>query len=191
MKTITKYLTVLLFLFALSLTAQQKDFTKEPGYVDFGELAEFETGEAVTEVYIDETLLQMVAKMTKEKEPEMADLLNGLKLVKVNSYEISDENETEILNRMESIAQKLNGTKWQRMVKRKAKDETVYVFVRTGNTEKFTGLVVLAFDKPGEAAFINIVGDIDLASIGKLSNKFDIPALNKMNETEEKDSLNE
>lgn len=191
MKTITKYLTVLLFLFALSLTAQQKDFTKEPGYVDFGELAEFETGEAVTEVYIDETLLQMVAKMTKEKEPEMADLLNGLKLVKVNSYEISDENETEILNRMESIAQKLNGTKWQRMVKRKAKDETVYVFVRTGNTEKLTGLVVLAFDKPGEAAFINIVGDIDLASIGKLSNKFDIPALNKMNETEEKDSLNE
>lgn len=191
MKTITKYLTVLLFLFALSLTAQQKDFTKEPGYVDFGELAEFETGEAVTEVYIDETLLQMVAKMTKEKEPEMADLLNGLKLVKVNSYEISDENETEILNRMENIAQKLNGTKWQRMVKRKAKDETVYVFVRTGNTEKFTGLVVLAFDKPGEAAFINIVGDIDLASIGKLSNKFDIPALNKMNETEEKDSLNE
>ncbi|MDZ7764622.1 MAG: DUF4252 domain-containing protein [Melioribacteraceae bacterium] len=191
MKTITKYLTVLLFLFALSLTAQQKDFTKEPGYVDFGELAEFETGEAVTEVYIDETLLQMVAKMTKEKEPEMADLLNGLKLVKVNSYEISDENETEILNRMESIAQKLNGTKWQKMVRRKAKDETVYVFVRTGNTEKFTGLVVLAFDKPGEAAFINIVGDIDLASIGKLSNKFDIPALNKMNETEEKDSLNE
>lgn len=191
MKTITKYLTVLLFLFALSLTAQQKDFTKEPGYVDFGELAEFETGEAVTEVYIDETLLQMVAKMTKEKEPEMADLLNGLKLVKVNSYEISDENETEILNRMESIAQKLNGTKWQRMVKRKAKDETVYVFVRTGNTEKFTGLVVLAFDKPGEAAFINIVGDIDLASIGKLSNKFDIPALNKMNDTEKSDSLNE
>lgn len=185
MKTLTKYLTAILFVFVLGLTAQQKDYTSEPGYVDFGELAEFETGEAVTEVYIDETLLQMVAKMTKEKEPEMADLLHGLKLVKVNSYEISDENENEILNRMEIVAQRLNDTNWQRIVRRKAKDETVYVYVRTGSADKFTGLVVLAFDKPGEAAFVNIVGDINLESIGRLSNKFDIPALDKVNDKKE------
>jgi hypothetical protein len=49
----------------------------------------------------------------------------------------------------------------------------------------FTGLVVLALDKPGEAAFVNIVGDINLETIGKLTNRFNIPALDKVDERDE------
>lgn len=181
MKTITKYFTVLLFVLAVTITAQQKDYTNEPGYVEFGDLAEFETGESVTEIYLNETLLQMVAKITKESEPEMTELLNGLKLIKVNAYEVTDENESDILDRMKTIDKKLTGTSWQRIVRRIGSDETAYVYVRTGDTDKFTGLVVLALDRPGEAAFVNIVGDIDLTTIGKLTNQFNIPALHNVN----------
>ncbi len=181
MKTITKYFAAFLFAFAVTLTAQQKDYTSEPGYVEFGDLAEFETGEAVTEVYLDKNLLQMVAKITQESEPEMTELLNGLKLIKVNAYEVTDENESDILDRMETIDKKLMGTSWQRIVRTIGEDETVYVYVRTGDSDKFTGLVVLALDKPGEAAFVNIVGDINLTTIGKLTKQFNIPALHNVN----------
>ncbi|MCZ7602499.1 MAG: DUF4252 domain-containing protein [Melioribacteraceae bacterium] len=185
MKNLTKYFAIVFFTAFSMIFAQSKDFTNEPGYVDFGDLAQFETGEGVTEVYLEENLLKMVSKITNESEPDVTELLKGLKLIKVNSFEVSDNNESALLKRMEDIDKKLNGKSWQRIVKRKAKDETAYVYVRTGNSDKFTGLVVLAFDKPGEAAFVNIVGDINLETIGKLTNRFDIPALGKVNETDE------
>lgn len=184
MKTTKMYLTVLFFTMFSVLFAQSKDYSNEPGYVDFGDLTEFENGEGVTEVYLDANLLKMVAKIAKEKEPEMANLLNGLKLIKVYAYDVSDENESELLSKMESIDKNLSGKNWQRIVKRKSKDETAYVYVHTGNSDKFTGLVVLALDKDGEAAFVNIVGDINLETIGKLSNRFNIPALDKIDEDE-------
>lgn len=185
MKNLTKYFAIVFFVTFSMIFAQSKDFTNEPGYVDFGDLSQFETGEGVTEVYLEENLLKMVSKITNENEPDVTELLKGLKLIKVNSFEVSDNNESALLKRMEDIDKKLSGKSWQRIVKRKAKDETAYVYVRTGNSDKFTGLVVLAFDKPGEAAFVNIVGDINLETIGKLTNRFDIPALGKVNETDE------
>ena len=184
MKITKMYFALLFFAMFSVLFAQGKDYSNDPGYVDFGDLTEFESGESVTEVYLDENLLQMVAKIAKENEPEMADLLSGLKLIKVNAYEVSDDNENEILSKMETVDKKLSGKSWQRIVKRRGKGETAYVYVHTSDSDKFTGLVVLAFDKPGEAAFVNIVGDINLETIGKLTKRFNIPALQKVDERE-------
>ena len=39
----------------------------------------------------------------------------------------------------------------------------------------------MAIDGSGEAVFVNIVGDINLETIGKLGAKFDIPALDQIN----------
>jgi hypothetical protein len=186
MKHLAKYFAVLFFVLVGFTSAQDKDYSKEPGYVDFGDLTSFETGEGVTEVYLEENLLKMVAKIAKESEPDVNELLNGLKLIKVNSFEVNDKNEAQLLSRMQEIDKQLSGKSWQRIVKRKAKDEAAYVYVRTGNADKFTGLVVLALDKPGEAAFVNIVGDINLETIGKLTNRFNIPALNKVNDNDDK-----
>ena len=184
MKNLTKYFAVVFFVFVGFTSAQNKDYSKEPGYVDFGDLSSFETGEGVTEVYLEENLLKMVGKIAKESEPDVMELLNGLKLIKVNSFEVNDKNEAQLLKRMEEINKKLEGKSWQRIVRRIAKDESAYVYVRTGDSDKFTGLVVLALDKPGEAAFVNIVGDINLETIGKLTNRFNIPALNKVDSSD-------
>jgi len=180
MKNLSKYFAVIFFaLFSLTFS-QSKDFTKEPGYVDFGELSDFDFEESVTEVYLEENLLKMVAKLSKESEPEVADLIGGLKMIRVNAFEISDKNAAKILERIESINKKLENKDWLRIIRVKSKSETVYVYVKNGKDDKFHGLVVLAFDNPGEAAFVNIVGDINLDAIGKLNTKFNIPALGKI-----------
>ncbi len=184
MKNLTKYFAIVFFVFVGVTSAQNKDYSKEPGYVDFGDMSSFETGEGVTEVYLEENLLKMVGKIAKESEPDVMELLNGLKLIKVNSFEVNDGNEAKLLKRMEDINNKLEGKSWQRIVRRKAKGEAAYVYVRTGDSDKFTGLVVLALDKPGEAAFVNIVGDINLETIGKLTDRFNIPALHKVDSSD-------
>lgn len=191
MKQLTKILAAIIFVAVLTTPAQNKDYTKEPGYVEFGDLSVLEDGQTITEVFIEENLLKMVAKLARHEEPEVADLINGLKLVKVNTYEITDNNEKDILNKMESINKNLEGKDWQRIVRRRSPDENAYVYVKADGSDKFIGLVVLAMDQDGEAAFVNIVGDIDLNTIGRLTDKFDIPALNNVNKKDEQEKESE
>jgi hypothetical protein len=46
--------------------------------------------------------------------------------------------------------------------------------------DRIAGLVVMAVEPGDEAAFVNIVGDIDPAQIGRLGRKFDIEPLDSI-----------
>ena len=53
MKSIIKVMTLVVLFAAVNLFAQNdKDYSKYPGYVDFGNLTKFEKGDNVTEVNI-------------------------------------------------------------------------------------------------------------------------------------------
>ncbi|MCK5086622.1 MAG: DUF4252 domain-containing protein [Melioribacteraceae bacterium] len=188
MKTKFSVIVSLLLIFSSSLFAQKGDYSKYAGYVDFGNLSAFETGEEVTEVLIEEHLLRMVAKLAIKEEPELSSVLDGIKLIKVHSFEISEENFTKLSDKTKKIENELMNKGWDRIVRVKSKDELVNVFIKTVNEDKIEGLVVTTVEKQGEAVFVNIVGDIDLETISKLSDKFDIPNLHGLdNHKEEKD----
>ena len=137
-------------LFTFTLNAQTGDVTKEPGYVDFGNMTEFENSTGVTEVLIEEDLLSALAQISDEEDPNIMSVLSGLKLVKAFVFEVDDTNMEKLLSKINSIDSKLSGTDWKRIVKTR---------------------------KENEAAFVNIVGTIDLATIGKLGKQFNIPHL--------------
>ena len=80
---------------------------------------------------------------------------------------------------------------WDRIVRTKSKEETVNVYILTNNEEKIEGLVVASFEKNGDATFVNIVGDINLETIGELSNKFDIPSIGGIHEKKDNKELDE
>ncbi|MGE5465522.1 MAG: DUF4252 domain-containing protein [Syntrophothermus sp.] len=169
-----------LLTFTCSSFAQYGDYKKEPGYIEFGDLTSFESGEKVTEVMLDERLLKLAAGFTHKEDPQLQTLLSGLKLVKVNTFEVSDKNEDGLLNKMKSIDNELTNKKWDRIVKTRDKKENTNVYIKTNSDNTVVGLVVTTFQRNGEAAFINIVGNIDLESISKLSNNFNIPSLDSI-----------
>ena len=70
---------------------RKNDYSKYPGYANFGDLAALEDGEMVTEIIIEEKLLRMVSKFTKDDD-ELSDLIGGLKLIKVNTFEVTPGN---------------------------------------------------------------------------------------------------
>ncbi len=184
MKKLTKYLLV--FLAAAVLTAaQKKDYTSEPGYIDFGDLQSLESDEMVAEVFIEEHLLRMVSKITKNEDQELSDLISGLKLIKVNAFDVNETNLPLIKSKIEAIDKELTSKKWDRIVRTRSKKEAANVYIKTGSKDIILGLVVTALDTKGEAAFVNIVGDINLETIGKLANQFDIPSLNKVKKDKE------
>jgi len=171
-----KYLLIIL-LAPVFLYAQEKDYSGEPGYVDFGDLAQFEKDDNITEVYLDESILKMVSKMSKEKDKEAAELIAGLKLIKVNVFQVDQKNEKSVQNKITEIDKKLISANWNRIVKTKQKGELANVYIKQDANGKITGLVVTTLEDKGEAAFINIVGPIDIEQIGKLSDKFNLPSL--------------
>lgn len=184
----SKTLLALALIFLATLTFGQKnDYSKYKGYVDFGNLEKFETSEEVVEVIIEEHLLRMVSKMAGKNEPELSGVLDGIKLIKVHTFGVSDENYDELKNIVKSVDKKLLQDGWDRIVKTRSKNEVVSVFILTTNEENIDGLVVTTVEKGGEAVFVNIVGDIDLETIGELSDKFDIPSIGDLNDHKRKD----
>ena len=175
-------LTIALMLITTLVFAQKNDYSKYKGYVDFGNLSKFETGDDVTEVLIEEHLLRMVSKMAGKNEPELSGVLEGINLIKVHTFGVSEENYVQLSKIVKDMDKKLMKDGWDRIVKTRSKDEVVSVFILTSNEEKIDGLVVTSVEKGDEATFVNIVGNIDLETIGELSDKFDIPSISDLNE---------
>ena len=182
MKKILGLIAVLIFIASVNLSAQDKqDYKNDPGYVDFGNLSEFLKSDNVTEVNIEGYLLKMVGNATRENDPELSKLLNGLKLIKVYSFNVKAKNHKEVLDKITQMDNRLDSDNWNRIVKVKSPDENTSIYIKTtGDQSSILGLVVTSLDDNGEAAFVNIVGKINLDAISKLGSKFNIPTLDSI-----------
>lgn len=172
-----KIIIVFFSLFSTGVFAQGSNLSSEPGYVDFGSFSSLEKSSKVTEVILDEDLLSALATISNEEDPNIMAILNGLKLVKANVFEVSDANSEELKSKIDEVDSKLSGTDWKRIVKTRSDDEVANVYIKQNGSKQIVGLVVTSYEKGDDAAFVNIVGTIDLATIGKLGDKFDIPHL--------------
>lgn len=181
MKTKSLIFGALLLIFCVSLNAQKHDYSGYPGYIEFGDLTQFETGEEVTEVMIEAHLLRMVAKVTEKEDPELSDVIRGIKLIKVHTFEVTDGNYDALRDKITSINKSIAAANWDRIVRTRSNKEMVNVFIKTTGEEKIEGLVVTQVEKDGEAVFVNIVGDINLETISRLGGKFDIPGIDDLN----------
>jgi len=176
---ILKYVFAAVVFFSVMLCAQDDPIKNEPGYFDFGNLSSISKSDEGTEVNIQEHLIKMVAKMSEEKDKQLAEMLNGLKLIKVNTFPVTNKNRNLIIKKLESVQNSLSSNNWENIIKIKQKGENMNVSLKTDRNKKITGLVVAGIADKGQAIFVNIVGSIDLETLGKLGDKFDIPSLNE------------
>jgi hypothetical protein len=175
MKTIK--LIPMFVLFSFALFAQSDELKNEPGYVDFGDLSSFENSTGVTEVILEEDLLSTLAQISSVEDPNIMAILEGLKLVKAHVFEVSEDNQGELKSRIDKIDSKLTSSNWKRIVRTRSAEETANVYIKQNSSKQIIGLAVTTLESDGEAAFVNIVGTIELATIGKLGKKFNIPHL--------------
>lgn len=179
MKSI-KIILMLLLVAASSAFAQKEDYSKDPGYVNFADLLSLKSGDLVTEVFIEEPLLKMVAKMAESKKEGIAKAIAALKLVTVNEFMVDENSSKQIQSKLESLDKTLQGKNWTRIIRTKAHGATANVYVKEGTNDGYSGLVVSAIDKTGKVSLVNIVGNIDLDTIGGISDKFGIPAIDTL-----------
>ncbi len=129
---------VLLFVLSIGSFAQQKeDYSKYPGYFNYKDFAQLKNAESITEVYLEEPLLKMVAGLAQDKKEGFVDAIGGLKLVRVNEFKIPNNELTNIEAAVEAMDNNLLSKSWDRIIRTNRKGNYTNVYLMKGtNAER-------------------------------------------------------
>ena len=160
---------------------------QQPGQVDFGTMPSAK-GRQFVEVNIEPNLISLAAKITSKQQPEVADLLRGIKRIHVNVVGMDDSNRATVDQKMQAVRDDLAKQGWTPVVTvRDENGQNVNVHLKTDANDAIQGLVVTVLDDDNQAVFVNIVGDINPDKIAAIANKFDIEPLKKLHLEEKTD----
>ena len=162
------------------MAAAADDITKDPGYVDFGAMNLFGKEDTNVEIFLDQSILGMVAVFAKD-DPELQEMIGKLKQIRVQTFELDSTKVKQIEQRVAEVSKKLEGQGWSTLVKvrdRKGGDNT-YVYIKMKDN-KAQGLAVMSINPAEDVKFVNIVGEIDPAKMQKLGSKVHIDALDSL-----------
>jgi len=157
-----------------------------PGQVDFGSFSpSSEHGEFV-EVNLPSNLINLASLVVEKDEPEVAELLNGIKLVRVNVMGLGEDNRGEIEKRAQKIRKDLDGHGWERLVVAQQKDQDVSVYLKMTDKGAIQGLAAVVMDGKEHAVFVNVVGDIKPEQLATLGEKLHLDPLKHIGMATEK-----
>lgn len=145
------------------------------GYVDFAKFGLGTNQEPTVEVNLSGPMLKLAA-LASDDDEDLGQMLSGLAGIYVRTYEMGDTSPAGFEKAISSISQHLQQTGWETIVKVRERDERAHIAIKMEG-ENIVGMTVLAMDEndeENEVVFVNIVGLIDLARIGRMSRHFDI-----------------
>ena len=157
-------------LLALPAMAQEDELKDLPGYVDFGDLSAT-YGEPKITINLGGTMLNFVSMMSSAESPETSELISKLKGIRVQIYSI-DEDAAAAKNQFGKTRKGLKSSGWEPIVQINEDDEQVLVYMKLddGNMEGMTVMVV----NDEEAVFVNIIGQLNPAELGRVMESFDV-----------------
>lgn len=165
---------VVLLLVPFAASAQvSSEVRSDPGFLDLNVIESWFDQEANIEVNVQGALLNLVMEASRHEDQDLARMLGKLKGVYVRGYQIDPSKVENIASRTGTLARNLSSRGWETVARVRDDDERVDVFMLT-NQNRIAGLVVMVVD-PEETIFVNIVGEIDPADIGRIGGRFNVP----------------
>ncbi|MEH6580796.1 MAG: DUF4252 domain-containing protein [Halioglobus sp.] len=166
----TLFTIILAALFSLPVTAQTAQLESLPGYVDLADL-DAVYGEPRVMVNIGGPLLKLLSAASAADDPETAAMIGNLEGVRIKVYPTGG-NLKPALDKVNETRASLEAAHWEPVVQVNETDEQVQIFMKTGE-ESVEGLTVMVVNAE-EAVFLNILGVIDPAQVGKVMDKLNV-----------------
>lgn len=163
---------------AASVFASAAD--REPAYLDFGKITPAKEGQSV-EIDLDDGLLGLAAQFAEGQEKEAAQILRGLKHVRVHVIGLDQENRAAVLDRIREVRAGLANDGWKRIAMVKdTKGEDVAIFARLNGSSAIHGLTVTVVEADNQAVIVSLTGEIKPEQIAALGQRFNIDPLKKL-----------
>jgi hypothetical protein len=150
------------------------------GQIDFGAFTPAPSGAEFVEVNIPANLIALAARFVEKEEPDIAKLLNSIKLVRVNVIGLDDKNREEISQRVQKVRKDLDGNGWTRLVTAMKENQDVGVYLNMGENDAIQGLAVVVMEGTRQAVFVNIVGNIQPDQLTTLGERLHIDPLKEI-----------
>ncbi len=159
--------------FCFSVLFSTQSLASPAGEINFADLSG-SYGEAKVEINLEKGLIGMIGAFSKQEDPEVAQLLENIEMIKVRVYELKG-NAKKALEVVDEVTGNIRKANWEPLVSVNEKGSRVRMFSRVSDG-KMDGLVVMVVDEQGagEAVFINIVGEIDPSQVSKVTKSLNI-----------------
>jgi hypothetical protein len=161
-------------LLGASMSIQASDsLSAQPGYVDFGDLSAISANEPAVEISLGGALLRFLAAAIANEDQELADTLGKLRSIRISVFELQPEDLTDATARAIAISKQLEADGWEGAVVVNSKDSLIRMYMKT-HKDRVAGMTVMVIEPESDAVFINIVGEIDPAQLGRITNNFGV-----------------
>jgi len=168
MKSLIRLMSGAALVTALQLNIQADTL---PGQVDFGQFSPPASGGQFVEVNVPSSLIALASHFVEKQEPDVADLLTSLKMIKVNVIGMDEGNKSGLQERVQTVRKQLSGGGWERLVTALDKQQDVGVYLKMGPKESVQGIAVTVLEGDKQAVFVNIVGDLKAEQLTKLGDR--------------------
>lgn len=174
----TRSLLLLTFFFLGATAASAQKLSDQPGYLPLQELGLFPRDKLSVEINLEGFLLRLVARATRGEDPAFADLVGGLKAIRVQVFPLAGVDEASVKTKIGRTVRWLEDKGWMSTVRVREGDDETYIYLKEADGQ-IVGLTVLSLSAGDEAAMINIVGRIDPDRLGQLGQGLNLPQLQK------------
>ncbi len=158
--------------------AQAADLEQEPGYVDLEWVAIPDDAEEIQDIDLTPMLLSMAKDAEEDDDDALMLALTMVRSIRVKAWSMDDE-DARTGDAVDRITTQLKKDDWKRLVYVKNKDETVVVNAKYVDDD-MVGLMLVVHEPGDSVAFVNVVGDLDLATLFKLAGMIESEELEEM-----------
>lgn len=159
-----KYLIGVMFFSLAAFAEQELDLSFLKGLED--------KAKESTDINLGPEQIQLMMGFSGEFSKELLGLGKSIERVQVKTFEFDKEGMYSLAE-MDSLRAKLKSGEFVPLISVKEKGSFTEIVMRKGPKGN-RGFVILSAEAR-EVTIVNIVGDLDLASLGKLTGKFGIP----------------
>jgi hypothetical protein len=126
-------------------------------------------------VTMDEDKLKFASGFLSNDDPKQStakSMVGGLKAINVRVFEFESPGQFSVSD-LDAVRKQLQSPGWSKMIDVKDRDESAEIYMFSKGKE-LGGITIIASEKK-ELAVVNIVGPVDLKTLGSLAGKFGIP----------------
>jgi hypothetical protein len=144
----------------------------QSGYYPIEEMGIFAEGDLEVDVDLSGAMLRVAAGAMENQDERLADLVASLERVRVQVGNPSGVDAATVAQKMAAAQATLKGAGWQKILSVEENDEQVYLYAleSAGN---ISGLTVFVNEGGEEVVIVNIVGDINPETLGRLIANMD------------------